>query len=138
MRSSVAALCLLLLCPVVHAASITLNDTLCNGAVCQNPAPAVQYVAISETYGQVTASVGGIPLSTGAYQLDIAGADAAGIADPLGGKDFTLSDVRLLDPNGQLRYTATLTFHHWTTRVVSGRLAGHIVNHWELEGGSLL
>ncbi len=70
------------------------------------------------------------------YQLDITGAEAAGADDPLGGKDFTLSDVRLLDPNGQLGYTATLTFHHW--KVVSGRLAGHIGNHWELKGGSLL
>lgn len=138
MRLPVTALSLLLLCPVAYAESITLNDTLCNGTVCQNPAPTVEYIAISESYGQVTASVGGTPLSTGAYQVDISGADAAGVSDPQGGKDFTLSNVRLLDPNGQLRYTATLTFHHWTTKVVSGRLAGHIVNHWEIKGGSLL
>jgi hypothetical protein len=138
MRSPATALGLLLLCSVSHAAPITLNDTMCNGAVCQNPAPAVEYISISETYGQVSASVGGTPLSTGAYQLDILGDEAAGVDDPQGGKDFTLSNVRLLDPNGQLRHTATLTFHHWTTRVVSGRLAGRIVNHWELKGGSLL
>lgn len=138
MRSSVIAPCLLLLCSVAAAAPLTLSDTLCNGTVCQNPAPAVQYISISESYGEVTASVGGVPLSTGAYQLDITGAEAAGTDDPLGGKDFTLSEVRLLDPSGQLTDTATLTFHHWTTKVVSGRLAGHIVNHWELKGGSLL
>lgn len=138
MRSPVIALSLLLLCSIAHAAPITLSGTLCNGTVCQDPAPEVQYISISETYGEVTASVSGVPLGTGAYQLDISSAEAAGTDDPLGGKDFTLSGVRLLDPNGQLGYTATLTFHHWTTKVVSGKLAGHIVNHWELKGGSLL
>jgi len=138
MRSPVTALCFLPLCSIAHAAPITLTDTLCSGTVCQNPAPAVEYISLSEAYGQVTASVGGTPLSTGAYQLDILGAAAAGTDDLQGGKDFTLAAVRLLDPNGQLKYTATLTFHHWTTKVFSGRLTGHIVNHWELKGGSLL
>ena len=136
MRLSVTAL-LLLLCTSAQAAPIMLHDTSCSGTVCQNPAPGVEYISISDTYGEVNASVSSTPLSTGPYQVDIRGAEAAGVADPSGGQDFTLSNVRLLDPNGQLRYTATLTYHHWTTTVASGKLAGHIVNHWELKGGSL-
>lgn len=128
---------ILLLCSFTALADIPLQDTLCLGTVCNNPAPAVTYISVSEMYGQVSASISGVPLSTGAYQVDVQGADSAGDPDPDGGKDFTLTGVRLLDPNGQLRYTATLTFHHWTTHTTSGRLRGQLVDHWELKSGSV-
>jgi hypothetical protein len=137
MKKLLLSISLLLCTGLAQAATITLNDTLCLGTVCSNPAPAVAYVSVSEQYGMVTASIAGVPLSTGTYQLDILGAVNAGEADPVSGKDFTLQGVRLLDPNGQLKYTATLTLRHWTTRTTSGKVVGQLVQHWELKSGNI-
>lgn len=138
MKKLIVGCFLTMIAIVALAGDHSLNDTQCSGTVCLTPAEGVQYVTISQTYGSLSASVNGLQVSTGNYALDITGDIASGVINPLGGVNFALTDVALRDPLGKNLYDATLIFHYWTTRIVSGKNRGQIVPHWELVSGALI
>jgi hypothetical protein len=63
----------------------------------------------------------------------------AGFTLSVDGKQFNgPSPVGILTAADGSYVSANVTFHRWTTRTTSGRVAGHTVQHCSLLGGSTL
>lgn len=122
MKSLLACLLLLTAAHVDAADPITLQDTSCPNGVCLLPAPTVDYLALSDTYGRVTISINGEIYDSGMYA----------VASPQEG----VVNALLYAADGSSVTVSAITSIYYT-RTASGRVPGMRIKHVELTGGSV-
>jgi len=119
----IALLALLCAATVDAADPIALQDTPCSSTgVCLAPAPTVDYLALSDTYGRVTVSINGEIYDSGLYA----------IASPQEG----FSNTVLYAADGT-SVTVSATTSVYYTRTVAGKGSGYRVKHITLTGGTI-
>ncbi len=123
MKAFTLACLLLLTAAHVEAATIALQDTPCTTTgVCLAPAPTVDYLTLSDTYGRVTISIAGEMYDSGLYA----------VVSPQEG----FSNAVLYAADGT-SVTVSATTSVYYTRTVAGKGSGYRIKHITLTGGSV-
>jgi hypothetical protein len=106
----------------------------CYGTVCVSltgdaPDLTIDYVSVPVFSSTLAASVDGVVYSSGLGAAMYA-------FDPVSGY-YVASDVPLYASVNGTSILGSVTVRYWTTRVVSGRGAGHITPHYAIVAGTL-
>lgn len=120
MKKLLLLLSLLLCIGTTQAATITLNDVLCNTggiATCANPGAGVSSLIYNSSNGQLTVTINGVQYQSARYTAT----DQGGTVYAADGSSHVVETV----------------FATWITRTRSGR--GQVTTtHWELKSGSII